>query len=384
MCVQPLHPRLDGNKPSNSSDLPIRVAGDLDRRRGARWIAAAGLLLLVGVVAACSGKGDDTDSSASAVTSGRWALPTDVLAVGAKVRLTYDEAPEWTTAKACGGKLRPGGHVLGEYLMDHFAIISSVGGYSCRRNTADRSRMSVHGTGRALDVFIPMVKGAANNAQGDKVANWLVKNAQSVGVQLIIWDRSMWRANGTNDVPYGGPVPHIDHIHVELTNEAAAQKTTWFEDNGDGGDGSVDSGDPDATDVDSGTDDDDDAGTGTTPRPDAAAPPPKDAGTKDSAPTTPPPADEPDAAEPTTPEQPPATDPSSDPSTSGTLGDEPGETNSLPDRPESRKTPSAADDAPADSGGCSAAPGSRPTNTLLGGLGLMLGLGAWLRRRKRA
>jgi hypothetical protein len=38
-------------------------------------------------------------------------------------------------------------------------------------------------------------------------------------VQYIIWDRSDWNGSHSGDKmdDYGGPVPHIDHIHVELT-----------------------------------------------------------------------------------------------------------------------------------------------------------------------
>ena len=154
-------------------------------------------------------------------------------------------------------------------------MLSSVGGYSCRRNTADTARMSVHGTGRALDVFIPKAGNTADNAHGDKVANWLVVHAQQIGVQLIIWDRSIWRANGTNAGAYGGPHPHDDHIHVELTNEAAANTALWFSDTGDTvADASTSDAAKDAR-ADTGSHD---SGTGTT----------TDAGTVDAAPVDPP------------------------------------------------------------------------------------------------
>jgi MYXO-CTERM domain-containing protein len=244
--------------------------------------------------------------------------------------------------------------------------------------------MSVHGTGRALDVMIPTVKGAPNRAAGDKIANWLILNAQQIGVQLIIWNRTIWRSNGTNDASYGGPIPHLDHLHVELTEEAAAHSTKWFtttdgEDAGDPDSGTdttdTDSG-TDTTDTDSGTDTDDDAGD--TPEPDAAPPPPKDAGVKDSATPSSPDAEAP-PPDTTTPPSGPETLPGTD-----SAGDEPGESNSLPTRP-TRKTPTVADDEPPpDLSGCSAAPGSRaPLHTTFSGLALALGLGAWLRRRRR-
>ena len=65
-----------------------------------------------------------------------------------------------------------------------------------------------------------------NLETGDE--RWLVMNAQRIGVQLIIWNRMVWRSNGSNTGPYTGPNPHTDHIHVEITNVAARKGTPWF------------------------------------------------------------------------------------------------------------------------------------------------------------
>lgn len=366
------------------SPTPARV----DRRTTRNWIALVALGVLVTVLAACSGQSEDSSSSQSALAEkGRWSLPSDVLTGGAKVRVTYDDAPKWTGSAACGGELLPGGHKLGEYLLDHFDAVSSVGGYACRRNTADSSRMSVHGTGRALDVFIPKTNGAADNTRGDRVANWLVMHAQRIGVQLVIWDRTIWRANGTNDSAYGGPHPHDDHIHVEITTEAASLSTPWFSDMGE---------DPSTT--DGGTDDASidaarktDAGTTSPPTDtDAGA---GDAGTttspKDAAPVDPANDDhqheEPDAATapPGTSGTPPMTGNPSDGLQSA--GDTPGETDSLPDVPKSKgRTTKTLDDPPMPNKGCSAAPRGAhvPAGEMGGSLALALGVAAWLRRRR--
>ncbi|MDB4943709.1 MAG: hypothetical protein JWP97_3243 [Labilithrix sp.] len=381
--------RNTGSAPLISRDSLTIEAGPLDRGRVARWITGAALSVLVAAVAACSGSVEDDDSSAAAASNGRWTLPSDVKAAGAKVRLVYDPAPKWTTAAACGGKLRPGGRILGELLMDSFGTISSVGGYACRRNTADVGRMSVHGTGRALDVFIPMVAGKPN-PKGDKVANWLVRNAQAAGVQLVIWDRSMWRSNGTNDVPYGGPVPHIDHLHVELTEEAAANTALWFEptdadDGTDAGSMTADAGTDDGSTADDGSADASTVPDASSPPPDASSPPP-DASTPPPDASSPPPdaAPESDAA--------PDVDsgaeaPVPEGEETGDYGessadDESGEENSLPSRP----TRHGADDSPTiANAGCSTSSG---TSSPLGTAGTALaiaavGLGARRRRRRR-
>ncbi len=357
------------------------------------------------LVAACSSQGDGAASDDSALgAKGRWAPPADVLATGAKVRITYEDAPKWTGMAACGGSLKPGGHKLGEYLLDHFAEVSSVGGYACRRNTADSSRMSVHGTGRALDVFIPTLNGGADNAKGDKVANWLVMHAQRIGVQLVIWDRSIWRANGTNTAAYGGPVPHVDHIHVELTNLASALKTPWFSDPSDAPDASTTTADDGGADATTGsTDDAGDTTDGGAPSDDAGATgtgstgtgSTADAGAKKDASVVDPADDDgaqdaPDADVPAAPGS-GATDPSAAGAPDNGLSsadDEPGETDSLPDVPASKHRSASATDAngdPVPNAGCSTAPsdgGPVRGSTPAGALALALGVAVWLRRKR--
>lgn len=360
-------------------------------------------LLAVGLVASaiagCSG--DDLLGSESSEIAGErtWRLSPDAIAAGRVVRVTYDSAPAWRGQAACSGSLRDGTRVLGEFLSDRYDAIDTVGGYACRRNTADSSRMSVHGTGRALDLMIPKRGGGADSARGDIIANWLVMNAQRIGVQLIIWNRTVWRSNGTNAGPYSGPHPHDDHIHVEITNVAARKGTPWFAsmDDGDGGivDGSIM--------IDGATDDDDDDAS-TTPRPDASKPP-KDAGMKDSGsvtPTvdagTPSPTPKPDAGTGGTPDDEPELQgqegslapEEADPGGSADGYDfEVPEGESAPDDaldPSSRRrAPSTSEDEAAASKGCSAAPISTTRGAsfaVFGVLGLALALTS--RRSKRS
>ena len=200
------------------------------------WLGVVGLLATLSLsVMACSaeivdptaeGAADDDDddgsgSSESGVSvAGRWTLPADVRAAGAGARVTYDGGPAWNP-RLCGGGLRSGALRLRAQLDAEFPAITSIQGYSCRANTASPNKMSIHGAGRALDIFIPLSGGAADNTKGDAVANYLVKNANRLQIQYIIWDRTQWSANGSNDRAYTGPNPHIDHVHVEITEEAA-------------------------------------------------------------------------------------------------------------------------------------------------------------------
>ena len=187
--------------------------------RGRIRLRLGGLLVLSCIAVGCSA---DDLGVAQQAASGSWTLPEEVRAAGAQVNVQYDDAPGWD-ASACGSGLLPGGRALGAALEAQFSQISSIGGFSCRPNTANTSKMSVHGTGRALDVMVP-----DSSPEGDEVANWLVMNAQQIGVQLIIWDRTVWRADGSNTKRYGGPHPHNDHVHVEINEEAAAQRTPFF------------------------------------------------------------------------------------------------------------------------------------------------------------
>ncbi|MBN8463488.1 MAG: hypothetical protein J0M01_11850, partial [Dechloromonas sp.] len=162
---------------------------------------------------------------------GRWSAPASVLAAGDRQDVTYDDGPAWSGGRNCAGGLLPGSRELGDFLRRNFRAVSNVDGYACRANTANTSRLSLHGTGRAIDVFIPLSRGAADNTAGDAVANWLIQNAEAIGVQFIVWDRSSWNASrppGTKLRAYTGPHPHNDHLHVELTIAGANRRTAWF------------------------------------------------------------------------------------------------------------------------------------------------------------
>lgn len=364
-----------------------------------RPLLAAGLV--ASAIAGCSGD-DLLGSSESEIAGDRtWKLSPDAVAAGRVVRVEYDSAPVWRGTSACSGKLREGARALGTFLSDRYAAIDTVGGYACRRNTADSSRMSVHGTGRALDLMIPKKGGGADSVRGDIIANWLVQNAQRIGVQLIIWNHTVWRSNGSNTGPYTGPNPHTDHIHVELTNVAARMGTPWFA-SMDEGDASMDAGRMIDGAID---DDDDDASTPPTPKPDASTPP-KDAGTKDSGSVTP----TVDAGPPSTPDSgsstPSTPDPDDEPDLQGQPGSLPpdeadpggnadGYDFEVPEGNESapddalgptskRRSPSASDEDATESKGCSASPMTTTRDTsfaLFGVLGIALAL---TRRSKRS
>ena len=160
---------------------------------------------------------------------GNYAPSADALAAGSGI-VAYDDVPAWDGGAHCSGGFTAGGRTLSSYLRANFDGISSIGGYSCRQNTANPAKMSVHGSGRALDIMIPLSAGAADNDVGDEIANWLIEHSSEIGVQYLIWDRTQWSASRSSDRvrAYTGPNPHIDHLHVEITLEASREETPWY------------------------------------------------------------------------------------------------------------------------------------------------------------
>ncbi len=164
---------------------------------------------------------------------GPWVIPAATLLIGDSQTIDYTGGGPWVGESGCSGSLTPGAGILREYLYEHFPQTPHIGGYSCRSINGDDTMMSVHGTGRALDVMIPVDADEADNDLGDPVGNFFIENAQAIGIQYIIWDLWTWRGDreaGDKDRPYGGAHPHHDHLHIELSVAASENTTLWFAD----------------------------------------------------------------------------------------------------------------------------------------------------------
>ena len=175
-------------------------------------------------------EGDDEVQRAELSRPGRWALPASTRAAGERQRVSYTDA-----GSRCSGGFTPGARDLGRYLVANFPGARTYQGYNCRR-VRGGSSLSMHAVGRAIDVFVPLHRGAADNDLGDPIGNWLVEHAEEIGVQFIIWDRTKWNGSysGRKDRHYGGAHPHHDHLHIELTPEGAQRRTAWFQSGGAG------------------------------------------------------------------------------------------------------------------------------------------------------
>ncbi len=203
--------------------------------------------LLAGALLGCAAELSPLEEGPAAVrVAGPWVLPPSTLAIGDRQTVPYTGSPRIadggrctsTNAFACScthpacSRGLPGTLAFAGFIRRRFPQVRSAGGFDCcRQNTGNTAYLSVHSIGRAIDLSIPTIGGDADNTAGDAVANWLVENAQRIGVQLVVWDRTAWngsRAAGTKVRPYTGPIPHVDHIHMELSVDGANRRTPFF------------------------------------------------------------------------------------------------------------------------------------------------------------
>ena len=127
------------------------------------------------------------------------------------------------TAANCSDGLTDGASALREYIESRWSPpVTTIGGWSCRAILHDPSNpTSIHGLGRALDVMIDGTT-ADGLAKGNEIRNFVINNAEELGIQRVIWNRFTWAANQDGWRPYGAAAssPHTDHLHIEINIEA--------------------------------------------------------------------------------------------------------------------------------------------------------------------
>ena len=131
------------------------------------------------------------------------------------------------THPACT-RAHPGTAELDAYIRTRWPYVLPYGTYNCRRNSNNLSELSVHAIGRAIDAGITRISGDADNTAGDAVANWLIANAEYIGIQRVGWD-GMWWNGERGFIPMRGD-PHTNHLHIELSIDGAFRRTPFFTD----------------------------------------------------------------------------------------------------------------------------------------------------------
>lgn len=173
----------------------------------------------------------ESDEKRGFAQAGRWLIPQEVASIGDTQDVAYTGAGNWVGSSSCSGGMTEGAVQLKQFIEANFPQVPFVGGYNCRSIVGNSSKMSVHGTGRALDIHIDLSGGSADNDAGDPIGNWLIANAEAIGIQYVIWDRTQWtaeRASGTKGRKYNGQHPHNDHLHIELSVEGGQAATDWY------------------------------------------------------------------------------------------------------------------------------------------------------------
>lgn len=129
--------------------------------------------------------------------------------------------PAYQPAGRCTGYTPPGSIAFADWAVKDFGQgARNFGIYNCRTVRGSTNR-SVHGEGRAVDIGF---SGVANPA-GTRLLNLLLPKVGELGIQMIIWNRRIYSARYPRGAPYTGTVPHTDHLHIELTWDAARTLT---------------------------------------------------------------------------------------------------------------------------------------------------------------
>lgn len=118
----------------------------------------------------------------------------------------------------------PGAKALMAWFLGAYGHLGgrNLGIYNVR-TVRGGSTKSLHSEGRAVDLGI----NPHGAAYGTGLAETLRAVSGELGIQLIIWNRRIW-SGAYPDAgwrPYSGTNAHRDHLHVELTRQAAAQLT---------------------------------------------------------------------------------------------------------------------------------------------------------------
>jgi hypothetical protein len=128
-----------------------------------------------------------------------------------------------SASAGCTGGPSKGAIALRDFLLSEYSIASSGGIYNCR-NVRGRTTPSIHGEGRAWDMMLP-VRAGRGNPVGHDVVRRLGAHGRALGIQSIIFDRTIWSSRSPSGRAYTGAHPHYDHLHIELTLDAATKLT---------------------------------------------------------------------------------------------------------------------------------------------------------------
>ena len=112
-----------------------------------------------------------------------------------------------------GDGLTPNAEQARRLIMQAFPQIQDIGGW----RTPDG--FNEHSSGQALDVMIPNPDTPEGKALGNQINQWLMQNADALGIQYDLWQQAQWNPDGTTSgMPNrgGATANHMDHVHVRV------------------------------------------------------------------------------------------------------------------------------------------------------------------------
>lgn len=132
--------------------------------------------------------------------------------------VVYDRAIEPTLGPS------PGAQALMKHTIEEFGA-TNLGIYN-NRPVRGGTSLSKHARGEAGDSGFPYTVGGVT--EGWRLANWLLTFHRELGVQQVIYARKIWSNQRDQEGwrPYTGSAAHYEHVHWELTAQAAAELTT--------------------------------------------------------------------------------------------------------------------------------------------------------------
>lgn len=96
-----------------------------------------------------------------------------------------------------------------------FPAIKNIGGWR------PPDGYNEHFSGQAIDVMIPNWSSPAGKQYGDQVAQYLLANSSTLGIDYVLWQQRQWNADGTSSAMTDRKSPtqnHMDHVHAHTVN----------------------------------------------------------------------------------------------------------------------------------------------------------------------